>query len=45
MSLDDTSSKIHEHFGKCDYFAILDVDGDKIVSIDYLHNTETKRSR
>lgn len=45
ISPEDISSKIHEHFGKCDYFAILEVDGDKIVSINYLQDTETKRSR
>ncbi|HTY90342.1 MAG TPA: NifB/NifX family molybdenum-iron cluster-binding protein [Methanocella sp.] len=36
VAVNGTASEINEHFGMSEHFAILDVEGDKIVKIDFV---------
>ena len=36
------SSKVNDHFALSEYFAILEADGDKVLSVDILHITADK---
>lgn len=41
-SFEGLSSKVNDHFAMSEYFAILEADGGKIVSVDVIHGTSEK---
>lgn len=44
VSEDGLSSKVNDHFGMSEYFAILGVEGDRIASIGFIRNEAVKES-
>lgn len=37
-SFEGTLSEMYDHFSKSEYFAIIDAEGDRITSINVIHN-------
>jgi predicted Fe-Mo cluster-binding NifX family protein len=45
VSPNGIASEVNEHFGMSEFFALLEVDGDKVVKVDVLEDSPSLKER